>query len=212
MHMFRRLPALLLALVVLLSGTIAFATPTDYVKKKTEIVTSVLQKPDSKKRQDELHKILKETIDFGELAARALGEHWTKRTDAEREEFLALLQDMLQANYEGKLEGHTLGKDYTIEYKDEKVKDDKAIVKTSVVTKEGPKPVEYKLLKKGDTWTIWDVVIDDVSLEETYRESYTEIIEKEGWPALIQRMKDKAKEIRAQAKKGSDAAATEANN
>ncbi len=198
----RFISAAIAALLVTLAATTVWAgAPTDYVKEKTGTVTSTLEKPDSKKRQRELHKILQETIDFRELASRALGEHWAARTPEEQQEFLDLLQELLQANYEGKLEGSTLGEDYEIEYVEEKTRNDKAIVKTIVVTKKEKKPVDYKLVKKESGWTIFDVVIDDISLEETYRESYTEIIEEEGWKSLIKRMKDKAKELRAQAKK-----------
>lgn len=179
-----------------LSASLAWATPTDYVKKRTDDVTKILSKKDSKKRQEQLKDVLQQTIDFRELASRALGQHWTARTPEEQQEFLDLLQELLQANYEGKLSGKTLGKDYEIKYADEKVRVDKAIVKTVVVAKEESKPVDIKLVKKGEDWSIYDVVIDDISLEETYRDSYVEIIEKEGWASLIQRMKDKAAEIR----------------
>ncbi len=199
-----------LAASLLLAGSAFADQPTDYVKAKTEVVTKTLQKPDSKKRQQELQKVLDETIDFSELAARSLGDHWAKRSAEEQAEFLALLRDMLQANYEGKLQGQKLGADYEIKYDDEKTRGDKAIVKTTVVTKDGDKPVEYKLVQKGDDWVIFDVVIDDISLEETYRESYVQIIEKEGWPALIQRMKDKSKELRKLAAEQAKAAKKQA--
>lgn len=199
MHAFSKLTitAITLLMTVVLSATVAWAQPTDYVKKRTAEVTKVLSQPDTKKRQTKLKDLLQETIDFRELAARALGEHWEKRSPEEQQEFLDLLQELLQANYEGKLSGKTLGEDYEIKYSDEKTRGDKAIVKTTVVTKEESKPVDYKLVNKEEGgWTIFDVVIDDISLEETYRESYVEIIEKEGWSSLINRMKDKAKELR----------------
>ena len=202
--------ATLLAAATMLAALPAFANPTDYVKKQTDVVTKVLQKPDSSNREKELTKLVKQTIDFRELANRALGEHWTKRTPEEQQQFLDLLQDLLQANYKNKLEGQTLGKDYKVTYADEKVREDKAIVKTIIVTKAESKPVEYKLYKNGEgAWAIFDVVIDDISLEETYRDSYVEIIEKEGWASLIKRMQDKAAEISAQAKntKGAKTAA-----
>lgn len=177
----------------------AFAgEPTDYVKERTQTVTDVLAKKDSKKRSKELEKVLGQTIDFEVLASRALGEHWEKRTEDEREEFLGLLMELLQANYQTKLEGRALGKDYTISYVDEKTREDKAIVKTSVEAKGESRPVDYRLLKKDGKWIIYDVVIDDISLEETYREAYTEIIKEEGWASLINRMKEKVEEIRAQ--------------
>lgn len=189
----------------LITGTLALpafaGTPTEHVKERTEAVTSVLSKKESAKRAKELEKILDATIDFRELASRALGEHWTARTEEEQAQFLSLLQELLQANYETKLQGRTLGEDYEIVYESEKSREEKAIVKTQIVVKEESRPVDYRLLRKDGKWVIYDVVIDDISLEETYRESYTEIIKEEGWDSLINRMKERVKEIRA-AKQG----------
>ena len=186
--------------------------PTDLVKERTAKVTKILSQKESKKRAQELDAVIQQTIDFRELASRSLKGYWEKRSAEEQQEFLTLLQELLQANYEGKLKGKTLDKDYAIEYLDEKTRDKLAIVRTRIVANKEAKPVAYKLLQReeGAGWIVYDIVIDDISLEETYRESYTEIIKDEGWDALISRMKDRAKELRAPAKPASKPAAKKA--
>jgi len=187
-----------LAVALTFVATPSFAGgPSDYVKARSVEVTKILAQKAGEKRTEKLRVVLETTIDFRELASRALGKHWEARTPEEQEEFLSLLQELLRANYEKKLGGNTLGEDYEIAYLDEKTRDGKAIVKTSIKHKEESKPVDYKLLKK-EAWAIYDVVIDDISLEEIYRELYVEIIEDEGWDALIQRMKDRVEEIEAE--------------
>ena len=189
---------LFLTVALLCSSAVAMAgEPTDFVKAKTSEVTSILSKKESKSRAKKLDSVIQKTIDFEALAARSLKGYWEKRTEDERKEFLSLLQQLLQSNYEKKLSGKTLEKDYTIKYLSEAQRGDVAIVKTSIKHKGESKPVSYKLQKSGKAWIAYDIVIDDISLEETYRESYTEIIKQEGWPALIQRMKDKVKQIKA---------------
>ncbi len=184
------------ALLVGLSASTALAgPPTDFVKGKTKDVTSILAKKESKARAKKLDKILQQSVDFRELAARSLKGHWEKQTPEAQQEFLDLLQRMLEANYSSKLSGKQLGADYSIEYLDEKTRGDLAIVKTKVMVKEDTKPIAYKLTKKDSGWIVFDIVIDDISLEETYRESYTAIIEAEGWDSLISRMKEKIKEL-----------------
>lgn len=202
----RRLSAWLAGgLIVVTSATALALEPMDYVKKQTEEVTAVLQQPDSDARTARLEKVLQGAIDFRELAARALGEHWSARTPEEQEEFLSLLQQLLQANYATKLQGQRLGEDYTISYVAAAKRNDKAIVKTAIVVEDVAKPIDYKLIKKGDDWSVYDVVIDDISLEETYRDSYTRIIENEGWAALIGRMKERVRETEKAAAKQSTA-------
>lgn len=179
------------------AGTAFAGAPTDFVQGKTKEVTGILAQKESKARAKKLDKILQQSVDFRELAARSLKGHWEKQSPEAQQEFLTLLQRMLEANYSSKLSGKQLGSDYSIDYLDEKTRGELAIVKTSVVVKEDKKPISYKLMKKEDGWIVFDIVIDDISLEETYRESYTAIIEEEGWDSLITRMKAKIKELEA---------------
>lgn len=186
----------------LLMGTQAFAgPPTDYVKSRTDEITKLLSSKATKKRSEEVRKLMDTVINFRELAARSLGKHWEARTEEEKTEFLDLLQELIRANYEGQFDDRVLGKDFKIEYVDERARDSRAIVKTVIEVKGERKPVDYKLAEIEGKWSVFDLVIDDISLEETYRDAYVEIIEEEGWSSLIQRMKDKVKETREEAGK-----------
>lgn len=197
--MFRSLVA---GMLVLLFSASAFAqgkSPLDVVKQRSSEVTSILEQPDSPARKERLNKALHATVDFGELATRALGKHWTDRTEAERQEFLDLLQRLLQANYAKQLDGRKLGKDYTLDFGDERIRDGRAVVRMTVSYKNKKHPVMYRLTQKGDSWVVYDLVIDDVSLEETYREGYVPIIEEDGWSGLIDLMRERLAELEAPA-------------
>lgn len=200
------------AVAVLLSMTAmspaeAKTSPTDFIKTHTAQVVDILQRPDNDERSDILSKKVQEVIDFRKLASLSLGEHWEARSEGEKKVFLDLLEELLRANYSKKLKGETLDKDYEIKYVDERTKKNKAIVTTKIVWSETSKPVEYKLLRRDSgEWIIYDLVIDDVSLEETYRESYTKIIEKEGWDTLIKRMEEKVAALKKEGDKSEGAA------
>jgi phospholipid transport system substrate-binding protein len=200
--MSHRLCSAALSIALIFSSALAFAgAPTDYVKARTAVVSEILGKPDSKARAAELQAALAETVDFRELASRALKGHWEKRTAAEQQEFLDLLQRMLRANYQNKLQGKQLNKDYKLEYVDERTRREMALVKVDIILSDGKKPVTYKLLQRDQSWIVFDIVVDDISLEETYREDYTAIIQDEGWSSLIQKMKDRVAELEAPPKK-----------
>lgn len=184
-----------------LGSAVLFALPahagssTDFIKKTSNEVTTLLQKKDSKQRQEQFSAKLNATVDFRELAARALGDYWTEQPAEEQQKFLDLLQELLEANYRDKLGAQQMGKDYTIDYTDERERDNMAIVKTRIKSKEHARPVSYKMLKKEKGWVVYDVVIDDISLVETYRDAYTGIIKKEGWDSLINRMEKKVAQL-----------------
>ena len=114
------------------------------------------------------------------------------RTDAEKKEFSDLLKQLVRKAYEKNLK-KTVG--YTIEYVSEEQKDGAYIVKTKAKSKtdakEDPIAIDFKMLQKDSKWRIQDISTEGVSLVSSYRSQFTKIIKKDGFPALITKMKDK---------------------
>ena len=52
-------------------------------------------------------------------------------------------------------------------------------------------PVQYKMIFENDSWQVFDVVIEGVSLIRNYRSSYGEIIRKNGYDGLFELMEQK---------------------
>src|SRR4030095_9342205 len=64
-----------------------------------------LQAQDKKKeRIDRLREALNPIFDYEEMAKRALGTHWRRRTPAEQEEFVKLFRDFLERIYSDKVD------------------------------------------------------------------------------------------------------------
>ena len=112
-----------------------------------------------------------------------------KRTPQERKDFTALFSDLLERSYMDKIEAYT---DERILYTGERVDGDYAEVQTKV---EGQKnlsvPIDYRLLRRDDTWWVYDLVIEGVSLIANYRTQFNKIIRSSSYAELIQRMQTK---------------------
>ena len=66
-------------------------------------------------------------------------------------------------------------------------------VRVSVFTSQDVEiPVEYRLLKKGADWLIYDVYIEGVSLVDNYREQFNSIILRSSYEGLVAELKKKA--------------------
>jgi phospholipid transport system substrate-binding protein len=171
------------------------SSPEDVARSRTEAVASVLAQPDSPQRTEQLGRVIDQSLDFGQLAKLSLGRHWEERTDEEREEFLTLLRRLLQANYEDRLAGQRLDRDYTVTFEAGRTREDRAIVPATIRHKERSESVVYRLYRAEGQWRIYDLVIDDISLEEIYREGYVPIIEEDGWEELISLMQERIEEL-----------------
>jgi len=178
----------ILALVT--AGTAVAGEPTDQVRRSVDEVLKIVQsQPDGPARRTAIRQAANRLFDFEETAKRALGPHWQQRTPAEREEFVRLFSDLLEAAYVGKID---LYQGEKITYVGETVDGDQATVKTRIVTKQGNEvPVDYRLLREKDGWRVYDVIIEGVSLVANYRTQFNKIIQTSSYDDLVKRMRAK---------------------
>lgn len=129
------------------------------------------------------------------MAQRSLATHWRERSTAERKEFVSLFQTLLENSYAGKIESY---KNEQILYLKEMVDGQHAEVKSKVVVPKGDEyTLDYRLIQKGGKWMIYDVVIEGVSLVSNYRGQFNRIINKQGYPELVKKLRTKSEEIKA---------------
>jgi phospholipid transport system substrate-binding protein len=198
-----RLCAVMLAalLAILTAREAAAGPPTDQLKSAIDRVVKVLEDPSLKgddrvaDRRTAVRKIADEIFDFSEIARRALARHWQPLTDKQRAEFVSLFSDLLERSYMSKIELYGGEK---IQYVAERVDGETASVATRIVTKNGTEvPIDYRLLKKGDRWLVYDVNIEGVSLVSNYRTQFNKIIQTGSFEDLIQKLRSKQGELAA---------------
>src|SRR6266850_2456585 len=95
----------LLLILALGAGNVSAGLPTDQIKATVDKALTVLRDPRFKPpaklndRRDQLRQILFARFDFTEMAKRALGSNWCRRTPQEQEEFVRLFTDVLERTY-----------------------------------------------------------------------------------------------------------------
>jgi phospholipid transport system substrate-binding protein len=183
--------------IVVLGAAIGAAAgpPTDQLKDGVERVLKVLEDPSLKgegraaERRAVVRKIAQEIFDFPEMARRSLGRHWQTFTQKQREEFTALFRDLLERAYLSRIEQYGGER---ISYVNERIDGDNATVGIRIIGKSGSDvPVDYRLLRSGDRWLVYDVNIEGVSLVSNYRTQFNKIMQTSGYDDLIQRLKTK---------------------
>jgi phospholipid transport system substrate-binding protein len=194
------LTVLLLVAVLVLPGTVC-ATVTDEVKKTADEVVRILEnremsKPaNEQKRRAALKSAIGRIFDYEEMTRRSLGRHWQERSPAEQKEFVRLFETLLENSYAGKIETANQSK---IIYQRETVDGNYAEVKSRVITsKRDDLSLDYRLVKKGDRWMVYDVVIEGVSLVSNYRSQFARIIAAQGYGELVKKLRLKSDEIKA---------------
>jgi phospholipid transport system substrate-binding protein len=189
-------------LVALLAARDATAgAPTEQLRTQVDKVLKLLddaalKAPDkTKERRIAVRKVADEIFDFAETAKRSLGRHWAARTPEERDEFVKLFGDLLERSYISKIELYGGEK---IQYVGDKIESETAVVQSKLLTKAGGEvPIEYRMLKKGERWLVYDVVIEGVSLVSNYRTQFNKIIQTSSFQELVKKMKTRQEELGA---------------
>lgn len=133
--------------------------------------------------REELKKHINAAFDFRELSRLALGEHWEKRSPAERDHFAATFSSIIrEQNFASFSRYYREGE---IRYESAEVQGDAAIVQALTPVRREQIAIEYKLHRVEGLWRIYDLVIDGVSTAEGNRRRYARYIEKNGYDKLI---------------------------
>lgn len=187
----RRLGGLFAAVAVLSVAPQGWAeTPTETVK---QLIESVRSYKNTNNAAAQVRKVTEETLAVQELAQHVLGPQWGKLSARERQDFVQLLEDLVQKVAYPK-SAEFFG-DLQIEFTNERVNGNEAEVETVVShPKEGLVTIGYRLRQKDGRWVINDVLLDDVSLVTNLRTQMQQVIAKESYQGLVKRMREKLAE------------------
>jgi phospholipid transport system substrate-binding protein len=185
----------LLLILVLGAGEAGAGMPTDQIKATVDKALTVLRDPRFKPpanlndRRDQLRQILFARFDFTEMAKRALGANWRRRTPQEQEEFVRLFTDVLERAYAGIIESYT---DEKIVYVSERIEGNYADVVSKIMTAKGEEySVNYKAHLVSNEWKVYDVVAENISLVNNYRSQFNRVISHSSYEDLVGRLRTK---------------------
>jgi len=183
-------------MTLLMLPTMSFAAelvePQVIVKNATEEMLQALSdneaalKEDPSKIYDLVDSILIVHFDFGKMSKLALGKNWKKANTSQRTDFTEEFRLLLVRTYSTAMLEYTGEEIKMLPFKGD-VSKKKVKIKTEVLQPAGPSiPMTFSMyLNKADTWKVYDIKIDGISLVTTYRTSFARQIRVEGMDALI---------------------------
>lgn len=191
--------ALLLLPIWMSPGAAAGGVPTDQIKATVDRALVVLRDPrfkpaaKTKERREQLRQILFTRFDFGEMARRALGANWRRRTPQEQEEFVRLFTELLERAYADTIESYT---DEKIVYIGERLDGNYAEVKSKILTDKGEEfSIDYKTQVAAGEWKVYDVVVENISMVNNFRSQFNRVINNASYEELVRRLKEKQAEF-----------------
>jgi phospholipid transport system substrate-binding protein len=186
-------------LALAVTGAMA-ADPTEVAKQVIGKALDILNDPQlagpaQKHRRFQMVKqVVDRHFDYREMAKRSLGATWNKLNNAQRDEFVRLFAELLEASYADKIDHYA--KRVRIDYTGESLDGDYAEVRTVVVRPNDRIPLNYRMLSESGIWKVYDVTIEGVSLVSNYRSQFSRIISESSYADLVKRLRTKLNEER----------------
>ncbi len=168
---------------------------TEAIKGTIDRVLAVLQQKElqsedkKSERLTRLIEVIGQRFDYEEMGKRTLSREWGNLNSQQQREFVALFQRFLTKSYAGNVDSYSGEK---VEYLKERTKGNFAEVQTKVISPKSRVPIDYRLLKKGQEWRVYDVIIDGVSLMKNYRGQFARILKTSSFEGLLTKLRTKA--------------------
>jgi phospholipid transport system substrate-binding protein len=206
MKSFKQIFSFIFAALMLASGTVFAQTPDqstlpDVLIKMvvTEVMATVKADPDIQKGNipkivDLVEKKIVPFTDMRRTTEMAMGPNWKKATPEQQAQLTSEFKNLLIRTYSGAL---SQLRDQTVQFKALRAApDDKeVVVKTVVLGRGDPVPLDYRLEKTANGWKVYDMNIMGVWLVEAYRNQFSNQISQNGIEGLVKFLQDRNKQL-----------------
>ena len=176
-------------------------TPPDVLIKMvvTDVMTTVKSDPDIQKGNipkivDLVEKKIVPYTDMRRTTEMAMGPNWKKATTEQQAQLTSEFKNLLIRTYSGAL---SQLRDQTVQFKALRAAPDdrEVVVKTVVLGRGDPVPLDYRLEKTANGWKVYDMNIMGVWLVEAYRNQFSNQISQNGIEGLVKFLQDRNKQL-----------------
>ena len=167
----------------------------------SDVMASVKSDPEIQKGNiprivDLVEKKIVPYTDMRRTTEMAMGPNWKKASPEQQTQLVSEFKSLLIRTYSGAL---SQLRDQTVQFKALRAApDDKeVVVKTVVLGRGDPVPLDYRLEKTANGWKVYDMNIMGVWLVEAYRNQFANQISQNGIEGLIKFLQERNKQLAA---------------
>ena len=196
------LSSLFMAVGVVSAQAVDQSTPDGLIKNVvSDVMASVKSDPEIQKGNiprivDLVEKKIVPYTDMRRTTEMAMGPNWKKATPEQQAQLVSEFKNLLIRTYSGAL---SQLRDQTVQFKPLRAApDDKeVVVKTVVIGRGDPVPLDYRLEKTANGWRVYDMNIMGVWLVEAYRNQFANQISQNGVEGLVKFLQERNKQLAA---------------
>jgi phospholipid transport system substrate-binding protein len=176
----------------------ADVAPDALVKMNVDEVLSVIKQTKDKRTLNDLaEKKVLPHFDFQAMTQLAVGKAWREASPDQQKRLEHAFRGLLVNTYTTAL-NQSAAATATVEVKPAQVKpEEKEVTVKTVAKQSGQQPVaiDYRMKRTASGWKVYDVVVENLSLVTTYRDSFAAEIGRSGIDGLIKSIEEKNQKL-----------------
>lgn len=138
-----------------------------------------------------VNRVLLPYIDLDRMGMAVVGrQYWTSATPAQKAEFIKQFTHLVTSTYAAALASYNDDKVQFFPLRSDYNSSRILTVKSVIIRRNGQKiAVDYNVIRDGDSWKVYDFSIENVSMVQSYRSQFSDVLAKQGMAGLLNRLK-----------------------
>jgi phospholipid transport system substrate-binding protein len=169
-------------------------SPTESVKSTISELLSILgnealkQSDKFEERRQQIARVIRQRVNYEQMAQRSLGAVWTTLSDTERQDFVRLYVQLLRDTFANQIDQYY---DEQIVYLFERRVGSFAEVSTKLIGSKVDTWLDFRLADQSGDWLVYDVIIDGASIVGNYRAQFARMIRDTSYAELVEQMQQR---------------------
>lgn len=142
-------------------------------------------------KRTRLEGLFERVVDIQWVGRFVLGKHWRSLNDEQQTEYVEAYRKFLIANYVSRFTEYS-GEKFNIQLAEQR-RSGEYMVRMNIVRPQGQAPVvvDYMIREAGDTFRVFDIIVEGVSMIATQRSEFGAVVSRNGVDALIRMLNEK---------------------
>jgi phospholipid transport system substrate-binding protein len=187
-------------IVALLFSSLVLAVSNDPIVMMKSVTTNVLnalkqnhinKDSTSAKLDLVINKYILPYVDFNEMSTWVAGRKaWTSASQGTRDEFVRQFKTLVVRTYATALNSYS---NEVVEFVPQNIDTSKKRIQIASYIKRPNKEkirVDYRLIQHGNSWLVYDVIIEGVSILQGFQAQFSDKIRNQGLAPVIKEIKD----------------------
>ena len=169
------------------------AGPKELIESRNKDIQTIIDSGvDEPAMRGKIVDLMESFVDYQELSRLTLKTEWDKLKPEQQKEFVGLFKKLIHRTYTKRFKANQA---FHVDINGDPVlAKGRAQVRTTIKSGDTTADVNYSMFQPGAErpgWWVYDIVIDDVSLMRNYRTQFYRVIQKDGFEALLAKIRKK---------------------